>query len=198
MVRPTKLYSKVAKNILRYLRGTKFGLWYILIAGVKLQGFTDVDLVGSPSNRKSTSGGFFIIGSAKISWYNRKHRSVALSSTEAEYMATSQVACEAIWMRKILVGLFGQQMDLIVIYRDNPSCIKVSENPVFHDRSKDIDIQYHHLKDCVLRQIMFLDYIPTEEQDADILTKALSRCKFEFYRDMIAVVDNPYLVEREC
>jgi len=60
-------------------------------------------------------------------------------------------------MRKIQVGLFGQQMDPTVIYCDNHSCIKLSKNPVFHDRSKHIDIQYHHLRDCVLRQIMLLE-----------------------------------------
>lgn len=81
---------------------------------------------------------------------------------------------------------------------DNQSCIKLYENLVFHDQSKHIDIRYHHLKDCLLRWIMFLDYIPTEEQDDAILTNALSRCKFEFHRDRIGVVDNPFLVEREC
>ena len=112
-------------------------------------------------------------------------------------MAASQAACEAIWMRKILVGLFDQRMDPTVIYCDNQSCIKLSENPVFHDRSKHIDIRYHHLRDCVVRRIMLLQYILTEEKDVEILTKALSKCKFEFHRDMIGV-DNPFLVEREC
>ena len=74
-------------------------------------------------------------------------------------MVASQAACEAIQMRKILVGLFGQKMDPTVIYCDNQSCIKLSENPFFHDQSKHIDIRYHHLKDCVLRQIVLLDYI---------------------------------------
>jgi hypothetical protein len=165
---------------------------------VKLQGFTDADWAGSPSDRKSTSGGIFSVGSTTVSWYNRKQRSVALSSAEAEYMAASQATCEAIWMRKILVGLFGQKMDPTVIYCDNQSCIKLSENPLFHDRSKHIDIWYHHLRDCVQRRIMLLEYIPTEEQDADILTKALSRGKFEFHRGRIGVSDNPFLVEREC
>jgi hypothetical protein len=123
---------------------------------------------------------------------------VALSSTEAEYMAASQAACEAIWMRKILVGLFGSHLDPIVIYFDNQSCIKLSINPVFHDRSKHIDIQYHHLKDCVQRKIMLLQYIPMEDQDADILMKALTRRKFKYHRDRIGVKDNPFLVEREC
>jgi hypothetical protein len=165
---------------------------------VKLHGFTDADWAGSPTDRKSTSGGIFSIRSTTVSWYNRKQRSVALSSAEAEYMAASQAACEAIWMRKILVGLFGSHLDPTVIHCDNQSCIKLSINPVFHDRSKHIDIRYHHLRDCVQRKIMLLQYIPMEDQDADILTKALTRRKFEYHRDRIGVKDNPFLVEREC
>jgi len=140
---------------------------------------------------------FFNVGSTIVSWYNRKQRSMALSSAEAKYMASSQVTCEVIWMRKILVGLFGQMMDPTVIYCDNQSCIKLSENPIFHDRSKHIDIWYHYLLDCVQRQIMLLQYIPIEEEDVDILRKALSRGKFEFHRFRIGVVDNLFLAERE-
>eukprot|EP00253_Pinus_taeda_P033302 PITA_33302 len=92
MVRPTKLYWKAEKHVLRYLRGTtQFELWYIRTEGVKLQGFTDVDWAGSPSDRKSTSGGIFSIGSTVVSWYNRKQRSVELSSVEAEYMESSSM-----------------------------------------------------------------------------------------------------------
>eukprot|EP00253_Pinus_taeda_P021310 PITA_21310 len=165
---------------------------------VKLCGFTDANWAGSPTDRKSTSGGIFSIESTTVSWYSRKQRSVALSSAEAEYMAACLVACEAIWMRKILVELFRSHLDPTVIYSDNQSCIKLSANPVFHDRSKHIDIRYHHIRDCVQRRIMLLSYIPAEDQDADILTKALTRRKFEYHRDRIGVVDNPYLVEREC
>ena len=85
-----------------------------------------------------------------------------------------------------------------MIYCDNQSCIKLSENPVFHDRSKHIDIRYHHLRDCLERRIMLLQYNSTEEIDAHILAKALPKCKFEFHRDRIGVEDNPFLVEREC
>eukprot|EP00253_Pinus_taeda_P029786 PITA_29786 len=127
---------------------------------VKLCGFTDVDWARSPTDRKSTSRGIFSIGSTTVSWYNRKQRSVALSSTEAEYMEASLAVCEAIWMRKILVGLFGSHLDHIMIYCDNQSCIKLSANPVFHDRSKHIDIRYHHIRDCVQWRIMLLSYIP--------------------------------------
>ena len=164
MVQPTKLFWKAAKHVLRYLRGTsQYGLWYRRTEGVKLQGFTDADWAGSPSDRKSTSGGIFNLCSDAVSWYSRKQRSVSLNSAEAKYMAASQVACEAIWMRKILVGLFGQRMDPTVIYCDNKSSIKLSENPVFHDRSKHIDIWYHHLRDCVVKRTMLLLYVSTKE-----------------------------------
>ena len=74
----------------------------------------------------------------------------------AHWGASSQVACEAIWMRKILVGLFGCKMDLTKIHCDNHSCIKLSVNPVFHDRSKHIDIWYHHLRYYVQIRVMLL------------------------------------------
>jgi hypothetical protein len=114
-----------------------------------LHGFTDADWAGSPMDRKSTSGAIFSIGSIAVSWYNRKKISVALSSVEVEYMAMSQDACEAIWMRNILVGLFGSHLYPTVIYCDNQSCIKLSINHVFHDRSNHTNIWYHHLIDCV-------------------------------------------------
>eukprot|EP00253_Pinus_taeda_P024994 PITA_24994 len=120
MVQPTKLFWKAAKHVLRYLRGTsQYGLWYRRTEGVKLQGFTNADWVGSPSDWKITSGGIFNLGLDAVSWYSRKQRSVTFSSAKSEFMASIQAACEAIWMRKILVGLFGQRMDPTVIYCDN-------------------------------------------------------------------------------
>ena len=92
---------------------------------MRLSGFTDVDWEGSPTDRKSTSRGIFSIELTTVSWYSRKQRSVALISAEAEYMAASLAACEAIWMRKILVGLFGSHLEPTVIYCDNQSCIKL-------------------------------------------------------------------------
>ena len=97
MVKPTKLFWKVRKHVLRYLRGTsEYGLWYKHTDEVKLHGFTDADWAGSPSDRKRTSGGISRIGSTIVSWYSRKHISVALISVEVEYMGVSEDACEAI------------------------------------------------------------------------------------------------------
>ena len=93
---------------------------------------------------KSTSG-CFNIGSGVVSWFSKKQKSVALSSAEAEYMA----ACEGMYLRKILSGLFECELEATVVHCDNQSGIKLSKNPVFHDQSKHINIRYHFLRDCV-------------------------------------------------
>ena len=122
MIKPTKLFWKEGKHVLRYLWGkTKYGLRYSQMYEVMFHGFTDADWAGSPTDRKSTSGGIFSIRSTTVSWYSRKQRSVALSSVEVEYMAAIQAACEAIWTRKILVGLFDSHLDPTVIHCDNQS-----------------------------------------------------------------------------
>jgi hypothetical protein len=119
-------------------------------------GYIDLDWAGCVNDRKSTSGCCFGLGSAVVSWFSRKQKSVALSSTEAEYMAASQASYEALWLPKLLVGLFGVQLRPTMIYRDNHSCIKLSKNPVFHDRSKHIEIRYHFIRDYVQREVVEL------------------------------------------
>ena len=104
--------------------------------GVRFAGFTDSDWAGSTLDRKNTSGCCFQLGLAIVSWLSRKQKSMALSSAEAEYMAASLAACKAIWLRKLVSGLFDQELGHTVIHCDNQSCIKLTENPVFHDKSK--------------------------------------------------------------
>ena len=113
-------------------------------------------------------------------------------------MAASLASCEAIWLRKMLFGLFGQPLRPSVIYCDNQSCIKLTENPVFHDRSKHIGIRYHFIRDYVQKGAVKLEYISTDEQVADILTKALPRGKHVYFRDKMGVVRNTFLGKREC
>lgn len=128
------MFWRVEKHVLQYLRGNnQFRYWYRRVEGVKLCGFTNADWAGSPSEQKSTLGGIFSVGSATVSWYNGQQRLMPLISAEAKYMVSSQATCEAIRMRKILVGLFGQKMDPAMISCDNQSCINLSENIVFHD-----------------------------------------------------------------
>ena len=153
---------------------------------------------GCASDRKSTSKCCFGLGSTVVSWFSEKQKSVALSLSKAEYMAASQASCEAIWLRKMLVGLFGQRLRPTVIYYDNQSCIKLTENPVFHDRSKHIEIRYHFIRDCVQKGAVKLEYISTYEQVVDILAKSLPRGKHVFFRDKMGVVKNTFLGKREC
>jgi hypothetical protein len=123
-----------------------------------------------------------------ISWQSRKQSSIALSTTEAEYIAACSASCEAIWLRKLLTDLFDLEMRETLILCDNQSCIKMTENHVFHDRSKHIEIRYHYIHDMVQRGALKLQYISTDEQVADVLTKPLSRVKFEYFRDKLGIV----------
>eukprot|EP00253_Pinus_taeda_P016698 PITA_16698 len=188
-----KVHSVAAKHILRYLQGTvDYGLDYKQGDGVRLVGYTNSDCAGCASNWKSTLGCCFGLGSAVVSWFSRKQQSVALSSAEEEYMASSLASCEAIWLRKMLFGLFGQSLRPSVIYCDNHSCIKLTENPVFHDRSKHIGIIYHFIRDYFQKGVVKLEYISTDEQVVDILTKALPRGKHVYFRDKMGVVRNTF------
>ncbi len=117
---------------------------------------------------------------------------MALSTAEAKYMAASTTSCEAIWLRKLLVNLFRRRMEATRILFDNHSCIKLSENLVFHDRSKHIDVRCHFVIDCVQQGAIQLSYTPTGEQVADILTKALGRTKFDYFREKMGMIKNPF------
>ena len=98
-----------------------------------------------------------------MSWFSRKQKSIALSSAEAKYMAASIATCEGMWLRNLLSGLFECELEATVVHCDNQSSIRLSENPVFHDRSKHIDIRYHFLRDCVQRGTVQLEYMQTDE-----------------------------------
>ena len=94
-----------------------------------------------------------------VSWFSRKQPSIALSTTKAEYIATCMADREAVWFRKLLVGLFGQRLEPTMIHYDNQSCVKLSVNPVYHDKTKHVEMKYHYVREMV--QIM------------DVLTKPL-------------------------
>jgi hypothetical protein len=112
-----------------------------------------------------------------ISWASRKQKFVALNIAEAEYIAACDACTEAVWLRKPVSRLFDQVLDLTVIYCDNQSCVKISENPMFHDRSKHIEIKHYFMCDKVQKGEVVLQYISTDEQIADILVKPLSKMK---------------------
>ena len=94
---------------------------------------------------------------------------MALSITEAEYVTACLASCEVVWLRNLLSDLFDLQLDDTCIYCDNQSCVKLSENPVFHDNSKHIEIKYHYIRDMVQRGAVKLQYVATDKRIADVL-----------------------------
>ena len=138
------------------------------------------------------------MGFVIISWSTRKQGSIAQSTTEAEYIAASDAYKEEVWIKKILNDVFGGNNDSMIIHCDNQSCIKLSENPVFHDRLKHIEMRYHVIRDLVQRGALKLQYIRTDEQIADILAKPLIASKFVYFSDKIGMAENASLAEREC
>ena len=133
-----------------------------------------------------------------ISWASRKHKSVSLSTAEAEYIAAWDACTEAVWLYKLVSWLFNQVLDSIVIYCDNQSCVKISENHMFHDRSKHIEIKYYYIRDRVQKGEVKLQYISINEQITNILTKPLSKVNFVYFRDNLGLVDISPLVDRKC
>jgi hypothetical protein len=189
LVEPRHVHLVAAKHVMRYLKGTMdYGLNYDGDHDFTLSGYTDSDWARSVADRKRTSGCYFSLGSAMISWQSRKQSSISLSTVEAEYIVTCSAKCEAIWIQNLLTGLFNLEMRATVILCDNQSCIKMTENPVFHDRSKHIEIRYHFIHDMVQRGALKLQYISTNEHVTDVLTKRLSRVKFEHFRDKLGIV----------
>jgi hypothetical protein len=178
----------VVKQVLRYTSN----------GGVMLHGFTDSDWMGSTVDRKSTSRYCFSLGLTTISWSSRKQGSIAESTAEAEYITASVASREVMWLRKLLSDLFIAELESTVIHCDNQSYIKLSENLVFHDSLKHIEMRYHYVRDMVQKNILSIQYVPMAEQTADILTKPLSLTKLMYFRDKLSVVEHASLVEREC
>ncbi|CAL4153012.1 unnamed protein product, partial [Meganyctiphanes norvegica] len=117
---------------------------------------------------------------ALISWRSSKQRSVATSSCEAEYIALTEAVKESKFLRQLLSDMTGCEKESVLLYCDNQSAMKLAKNPVFHDRSKHIDIKYHFIREAVIDDaIVVLKYIPTAKNVADIFTKPLSKVKFK-------------------
>ena len=134
------------KHVLRYLCGTiGYGLRYVSCGDVKLRGYTNSDWAGSAMDQKSTFGCCFSLGSGMISWLSRKQTSISLSTSEVEYITPSMESRGVVWLRKLLDGIFDLDLEPTLIHCDNKSCVKISKNPIFHVRSKNIDIKYNYI-----------------------------------------------------
>lgn len=191
MTSPRESHWLAAKRILRYVRGTtELGVFYKKgETGSKLMVYTDSDYAGDLDGRRSTAGYVFMMASGAISWASKKQSVVALSTTEAEYIDAALCACQCVWLRRILEKLgFEEKMETTIMC-DNSSAIQLSKNPVFHGKSKHIEVRFHYLRDLVSQGIVKMSHCSTENQAADIFTKPLKLEQFEKLRRMLGVTD---------
>ena len=147
---------------------------------------------------KSISGYVFIMNSGPISWRSKKQTVVALSSTEAEYVALAETIKEALWLKKLLIDLeIMNQNEAVVVNEDNQSCIKLAKNNSSHGRMKHVDIKYHFIRDQVEKEEIQIKYCNTENMVADMFTKSLGRTQYNFLRDILGVKCDQNLQSRE-
>jgi hypothetical protein len=142
-------------------------------------GYVDADWAGNLDNRKSKAGYLIKLGNNIISFATKNEDVVALSSAEAELMAATTAVREIIWIRKILGELGFSQDKPTILFEDNTSCIRMSKNPEFHQRTKHIDIKYYYCREKYLSKEIELVHCNTRDMQADILTKALPPKDFQ-------------------
>ena len=182
MEEPKSSHWKAAKRILRYVKGTTdLGLLYPRGTNkfVKLAGYCDSDWCGDSDDRRSTTGFVYYFGPTAFTWQSRKQPIVTLSTCEAEYVAASACVNHTIWLRNLLEDLRLFQDEPTEIKVDNISAIELAKNPVYHERSKHIDVRYHSIREHIKNNEVTVTHVPSREQAADILTKALPKVAFE-------------------
>lgn len=188
MESPNESHLKAVKQILRYIKGTmNYGLNYRKGGDGKLVGYSDSSHGMDLDDRKGTTGTVFYFSGSPVTWSSQKQRTVALSSCEAEFMAATSAACQALWLRSLLKDLTGWEIQSVKLLVDNKSAIALMKNPVFHGRSKHIDTKFHFIRDCVEKNLIKVEHVSGEQQKADILTKPLPRVKFTEMRDLMGV-----------
>ena len=177
---PTQNHLIATKRILRYLKATAYlGFSYKKCANGNLIGYSDADWAGDMDDHHSTSGNVFFLACGAVSWLSKRQATIALLTTEAEYVALCMATQEAIWLRRLLADIGEPPEGPSEIYEDNQGAISMAKNPVGHARTKHIDIHYHFIRERVQDSVIALKYIDTEEMIADILMKPLPKHRFE-------------------
>ncbi|GJV22457.1 putative ribonuclease H-like domain-containing protein [Tanacetum coccineum] len=162
----------IIDRIFRYLKGQpKLGLWYPRDSPFDLEAFSDSDYAGASLDRKSTTGGCQFLGKRLISWQCKKQTIVANSTTEAEYVAAANCCGQVLWIQNQMLD-YGFNFMNTKIYIDNESTICIVKNPVFHSKTKHIEIRHHFIRDSYEKKLIQVIKIHTDHNVADLLTKA--------------------------
>lgn len=174
---PGRDHWTAVKRIFRYIKGTLKAKMAYKKDGQELVGYCDADWGGDIDSRRSTTGYLFLLNGGAISWNSRKQPTIALSTTEAEYMALSAAAQEAQWLRRLKDEILCTKSGEITIFCDNKSALDLSATTMYHPRTKHIDVRIHYIRELVNNKEIKCKYVSTDKQIADVLTKPLSPCK---------------------
>ncbi|GKB68557.1 putative ribonuclease H-like domain-containing protein [Tanacetum coccineum] len=179
-VTPKVLHLHAVKRIFRYLKGQpKLGLWYPKDSPFNLEAYTDSDYAGASLDKKSTTGGCQFLGRRLISWQCKKQTIVANSTTEAEYVAASSCRGQVLWIQNQMLDYEYNFMNT-KIFIDNESTICIVKNPVFHSKTKHIEIRHHFIRDSNEKRLIQMIKIHTNQNVADLLIKAFDVGRFQY------------------
>ena len=188
MAKPNNEHWIAAKRVLRYIKGTlDVGIVFRKSDNFELVGYSDADWAGDVDSRKSTSGYVFLVGGNIVSWASKKQSVVALSTTEAEYIALCSATQEAIWLRRLLASVEQQQDNPTTIHEDNQGAISMSKNPRNSSRTKHIDIKFHFVREAAQKNEVRIHHCTTQNMVADTLTKGLPKPAFERHRTSLGI-----------
>ena len=192
MQSPRHLHLAAVRRIIRYLIGSSTrGLFFPTKSALHLTAYSDADWAGCPDTRKSTTGWCIFLGDALISWKCKKQECVSKSSTEAEYRAMSAACSEIVWLRGLLSELGFPPTDPTPLHGDNTSAIQIVANPVYHERTKHIEVDCHYIREAFTRGVITLPHLTTDLQIADVFTKALTRQRHKFLSSKLMLLDLP-------
>ncbi|XP_019097514.1 PREDICTED: uncharacterized protein LOC109131267 [Camelina sativa] len=192
MHRPTNDHWQAAKRVLRYLAGARsHGIFLRSDCPLTVHAFSDADWGGDKGDCISTNAYIVYFGGSPISWSSKKQKSVARSSTEAEYRAMANAASELQWISSLLTELGIVLPVAPVIYCDNMGATYLCSNPVFHSRKKHIALDYHFVRGYIQSGALRVSYISTHDQLADAITKPLLRLRFHLLGNKIGVKPLP-------
>ena len=186
---PTTANCNVVRRILKYLRGTSN--FRIPLGGHHssfiLTAYADADYAAAIEDRKSRTGYVIFFNGNPIAWTSKKQPCVATSTTHSEYIACYAAATEVIWLRRLLASIGIPQTTPTTIYTDSKSAMRLAVNPEFHSRTKHVDVKFHFLREQVVLRSIDIQYLPTQQQIADIMTKALPTDQFRRLRDLLTL-----------